>query len=159
MSKTTGLGPKGSGGATPPKTSPPSGKATATPPKGSVMTSTMKVPFMPEKPKFGDVTEVGTDTWAAWTGGRPKADWSELEDTQPLSIDPNQYRSTSISSQAKSQYYRTKGFEVKFTRDSDLQTFQKKTLEHLEQYGLDTITHLQDPTDEEKGHLGNYRPC
>ena len=103
--------------------------------------------FRPVKPTLGDVTEIGTNSWAAWTGGEPLPDWSGLKDPTPGSISPNQYRPTGISSRAKSQAYRVKGLETKFTRDSDLHTFEKKIMKHLVQYGLDTITYLQDPAD------------
>ena len=101
--------------------------------------------FMPTKPKFGDIKEVGTGTWVAWTGGEPKPDWSELQTIAPTSIDPNQYRVSSISGRSKSKYYRVQGLETKFTRTSDLQTFQKKVWKHLVEHGMDTITYLEDP--------------
>ena len=103
-------------------------------------------PFIPTKPKFGDVVEVGTGTWVAWTGGEPKADWTELKQTAPVSIDSNQYRVTLISARSKQKYYRTLGFETKFTRTSDLQTFQRKIWKHLVGYGMGTITYLPDPS-------------
>ena len=36
-------------------------------------------PFKPIKPKFGDLIQEGSGKWAAWTGGKPKDDWTELE--------------------------------------------------------------------------------
>ena len=85
--------------------------------------------------------------WAAWTGGEPTEDWTGLNTPKPTSIGPNQYRPASISGQAKAQYYRTQGLETKFTRDGDLQVFQKKVLEHLVTYGLDTIAYLSHPKE------------
>ena len=108
---------------------------------------TTAVPYRPTKPKFGDVSEIGKESWVAWTGGKPKADWSELDNPNPSVVSPNQYRPSSIGSQSKSQYYRVRGLETKFTRGSDLQTFEKKIMKHLISYGLDTITYLVDPTD------------
>ena len=35
----------------------------------------------PMKPKMGGLTKQTADSWAAWTGGKPKADWSELKIT------------------------------------------------------------------------------
>ena len=102
--------------------------------------------FKPTKPKFGDVCEVGHDLWSAWTGGKPKGDWLGLEDPTPKTVTPNQYLMSSISSQAKALVYCVQELATKFTRDSDLQTFQKKFMNHLVQYGLDTITYIQDPT-------------
>jgi len=119
----------------------------ASSPKSAPGPTVVKIPFKPTTPKFGGLEEVGTDSWAAWTGGKPKADWSGLEVTKPKSLTPHQYRSTSIINQAKGLEYRIKGLETKFTGDSDLQLFQMQVLEHLEQHGMDTITYLQDPTD------------
>ena len=39
--------------------------------------------FKPTKSKFGDVNEVGHNLWLAWTGGKPKGNWSGLEDLTP----------------------------------------------------------------------------
>ena len=47
--------------------------------------------FMPDKPKFGNLKQTGPDSWAAWTGGKPKADWSGLVDEDPSMIGPNQF--------------------------------------------------------------------
>ena len=126
---------------TPPPSPTPSGATTI------AAASTARIPFKPTKPKFGDIYEVGTDSWAAWTGGKPKADWTGLENPTPVAVAPNQYRTTSIGGQAKSQAYRVKGLENKFSRNSDLQTFEKKMWIRLVEYGLDTITYLSDPTD------------
>ncbi len=52
--------------------------------------STMKSVFKPSMPKFGRIAKVGTDHWAAWTGGKPKGNWSSLE-KNPESITPTQY--------------------------------------------------------------------
>jgi len=62
----------------------------------STTSSETAKPFKPKEPKFGGLTEVGTDIWAPWTGGKPKADWSELEENSPTTIIATQYRSTSI---------------------------------------------------------------
>ena len=104
--------------------------------------TTTDIPFKQATPKHGGIAEIATNKWAAWTGGAPSDDWTGLKDPNPTSIGPNQYRSANISSQAKAQYYRTQGLETKFTRDGDLQVFQKKVLKHLETYGLDTIVYL-----------------
>ena len=106
--------------------------------------------FKPNVPQFGGIEEVGTDSWAAWTGGKPRADWTGLLNPTPTSINPGQYRSNSIAGKAKSQVYRVQGLETKFTKDSDLLTFQKEVMEHLVQHGLDTIAYVQDPVDAKK---------
>ena len=103
--------------------------------------------FRPTKPKFGDVVEVGTDLWAAWTGGKPRADWSGLEEPDPTNVSPNMYRPSSIYSQAKSRPYRIQGLETKFGKEDDLQTFERQVMKHLTTHGMDTITYLQNPTE------------
>ena len=103
--------------------------------------------FRPTSPKHGGVEQVGPDTFAAWTGGKPMADWSGLVNPTPSTIAPNQYRGTSVASRAKSQAYRVMGMDTKFARNGNLLTFQKKVMKHFIQYGLDAITYLTDPTD------------
>ena len=102
--------------------------------------------FKPKTPKFGGIKEVGPKSWAAWIGGKPKADWAGLEEPDPKEITPNQFRSTSISGQAKSQSYRVLGTSNKFGKDSDLLDFGRKIKEHFIEHGLDTTTYLRDPT-------------
>lgn len=99
-----------------------------------------------EIPTMGGVLHQ-EDKWTPWTGGKPKPGWDKLVDPKPKSINPTQYRPTSIGAATKSQYYRTAGQLVKFTRKSDLLTFQKKLMNHLEEYGLDTITYIPSPVD------------
>ena len=105
--------------------------------------------FAPLKPKFGNMSEVAKDSWVTWTGGKPKADWSGLEEPNPTTVEPNQHRSTSLGTQAKSQFYRVKGMETKFGKNSDLLVFQKDVMQHLKEHGLDTITYLPDPTKKD----------
>ena len=59
---------------------------------------TTPAPFKPEAPKFGGLTKVGTNQWAPWTGGKPKADWTELKTTDPGAVVPTQ--ETSVRPQA-----------------------------------------------------------
>ena len=80
-------------------------------------------------------------------GGVPKPNWSGLKDPNPTNVEPKQQRPTGINSAAKSQHYRTTEMEVKFSRDKDLLTFQRKVTKHLVDNGLDTIAYLPDPSD------------
>ena len=112
---------------------------------GSSSGASTKV-FKPKMPKYGGIKEVGPKTWAAWIGGKPKGDWSGLEEPDPKSITPNQYRSTSISGQAKSQNYRVASSDEKFGKDNDLQDFARKVKKHFVEHGIDTPTYLRDPT-------------
>ena len=86
--------------------------------------------FRPKKPKFGGLVQTGTETWVAWTGGKPNKNWTGLEKVKPKSIQPNQYRSSSLANQSKSQAYRRNGLEPKFTRKSNLPLFQVNILNH-----------------------------
>ena len=42
--------------------------------------------FKPKEPKFGGLVEEAKDKWTAWTGGKPKADWTGLEQPNPTLI-------------------------------------------------------------------------
>ena len=106
---------------------------------------TTKTVYKPVKPKFGDVALVGADQWNAWTGGKPKADWSELEDIAPSRIEPQRYRPSSITAQQKCEVLRTKGLTPKFKKDSNLVKFQKNMLKHLVKHGMDTPSYVQNP--------------
>ena len=106
--------------------------------------------FKPPQPKFGGLSQVSTDSWVPWTGGKPSTDWKGLIEPNPAVVGPNQYRPCSPSSKAKSQAYRIKGMDTKYSRDSDLHTLEKKLMKHFVAYGLDTITYLQDPSDPTK---------
>ena len=98
--------------------------------------------FRPKVPKFGGITRVGIDAWAVWTGGKPTVTWLELQDPKPKLISPSQYRPTTITGQAKNQSYRTQGLDVKFGRKSDIHTFQRDVMDHLEDHGMDTILYI-----------------
>ena len=45
--------------------------------------ATANTQFRPKKPKYGDRVQTGPGKWAVWTGGKPKADWTELKETKP----------------------------------------------------------------------------
>ena len=98
------------------------------------------------KPKFGDVCDISHDLWSAWTGDKPKSNWSGLEDPTPKTVTPNQCRMSSVSGRAKALACHVWELCAKFTRDSDLCTFQTKFMRHLVQCRLDAITCIQDLT-------------
>ena len=120
---------------------------TGTTSSGTVQASTARVPFKPETPKFGGI-ERDEEHWIVWTGGKPKSDWSGLEEENPDSITDNQFRGTSVGSRSKRAVYRTQGLETKFTRKSDLQTMAKDIKMHFVEYGLDTMMYLNSPLDD-----------
>ena len=106
--------------------------------------------YTPTKPIMGGLQQQSDTTWIPWTGGKPRADWTELEEPIPSVIGSNQYRTNSIGGSTKAEYYRTKGLEDKFSRKGDLLTLQLEVLDHLEKYGLDSIAYLPDPIDNAK---------
>jgi hypothetical protein len=96
---------------------------------------------------MGDVVQTSKDEYSAWTGGKPKPDWSGLDPTAPTSyMSPNQFRPIARSSQT-SYNYRCTGFETKFTSSDDVTLFAEKTWRHFEDTGLDTISYLPDIQD------------
>jgi hypothetical protein len=47
----------------------------------------------PPKPIIGAVIALSRDSWSAWTGGKPKADWSGLDpSSETETASPNQLR-------------------------------------------------------------------
>ena len=80
----------------------------------------------------------------------PKADWSGLENPTPGSIEPSQYRSPSVSTQAKSQKIRTEGMEIKFSKGKNFILFSKEVMIHFKENGLDTVTYAIDPSNSFK---------
>ena len=101
-------------------------------------------------PIMGGLQKQSDGYWTAWTGGKPNSLWTALLKETPSSINPTQFRPTSIGSSSKARYYRTQGLADRFTRKSDLFTFQREVMEHLEEYGMDSITYLPSPTDPDK---------
>ena len=45
---------------------------------------------------------------------------------------------------------RCKGFEDKFSKNGDLYKFQRRLIDHLKIMGMDTITYLPDPADNDQ---------
>ena len=105
----------------------------------------------PPKPIMGAVTTVSKDSWAAWTGGLPKADWTGLHPSAQLDpTSPNQLRPVYVSAAQKGYNYRRTGMTVQFKPTDDLTDFQNAVWEHLTDTGMDSIAYLPDPTDGTK---------
>ena len=109
--------------------------------------ATPKSPFKPPDPKMGGLVQVKHDAYSAWTGGKPKADWSELEETSPEYEQTTQLRPMLDDSGFSK---RCKGFEDKFSKNGDLYKFQRRLIDHLKIMGMDTITYLPDPADNDQ---------
>ena len=102
-------------------------------------------------PLMGGVHSISGTNDIAWCGGLPKSDWSGLDPSAATSpTTPHQYRSTTIGTAQKAHAYRTKGLSTLLTMDSDLSVFEQKVLEHLEKYGMDSVSYVPDPLDSEK---------
>ena len=60
-------------------------------PKTVMLAGTMaRTPFKPKVPTMGGLAQIGSNDWAPWVGGKPKADWSEVMDKNPMCLDPCQ---------------------------------------------------------------------
>ena len=108
----------------------------------------------PTTPLMGGLRETSKGTYTAWCGGIPKHDWSGLlvpeTKEKKVLVTPSMYRSTSVTSQAKAYVYRSSGLEEKFHKDADRQMFYADVMARLKDTGLDTITYLPDPVDNNK---------
>ena len=107
-----------------------------------------KIPFKPKMPKFGGLKLINDSEEAAWLGGKPNDTWTGLENPNPSHVKPTQFRSNSMTSEAKSRSYRIAGITPKFKRGDDVSTFARKFLNRAEDYGLDTIMYVPSPRDK-----------
>jgi hypothetical protein len=99
----------------------------------------------PTKPTMGDLTQTGVDKWSAWTGGKPKLDWSGFETIIVDFETPNQMRPIY---DVKGYNHRKTGLSDKFNKTDTLIPFKKRVWTHLKDNGLDTITYLPDMRKE-----------
>ena len=83
---------------------------------GSSSPSPSNPAWHPNKPIMGDVELVGTDTYAIWTGGVPKADWSGLVTPKPKVKSSTMYRPSRIDLSQKSRACRIAGLEPKMSK-------------------------------------------
>ena len=104
--------------------------------------------FRPKTPKMGGLQQVATDQWIPWTGGKPKADWTGLEEPNPV-VEPNMYRPITTTG-SKVQQYRIQGLSTKLTRTGDLRKFERNLMQRLVDYSMDTIAYLPSPADNSK---------
>ena len=101
--------------------------------------------FMPTKPKMGGVIQSRSNKFVVWTGGKPKEDWSDLDNSaakEPL-------RSLQLRTLTDKKYSeRISGSDDKFDkRTGDFSRLQDELVRHMEKHGMDTIAYLQDPKD------------
>ena len=94
--------------------------------------TTMATPWMPQTPIMGGITQVGEKDFSPWTGGLPKSDWSGLDpSTVGTRLNPNQLRPVQITASQKGYNFRSTGLTSKFSRSSDLSTFEDSVWQHL----------------------------
>jgi len=74
--------------------------------------------FKPVPPKMGGLFQHAKDEYIAWTGGKPKRDWTGLDDSAPK-VRMHNWQIRSMLSQ-KDEAYREKGLEEKITKSIDL---------------------------------------
>ena len=96
-------------------------------------------------PIMGGTKKLPDKQWIVWSGGRPAMGWTGLLSPAPTMVHPTQYRPEGISSSIKTRHYRVMGLSTKFSRKSDLLTFQQEVNEHLSEFGMDTIAYLPSP--------------
>ena len=132
------LTPPGRAGNQKPAPVPP---APPPPPPPQPATSTSS--FKPTKPKMGGVEQTDATTWCVWTGGKPLAGWTGLATPNPTSKTPEQYRATSMTSQAKSRHYRIEGLTPKFSRKDDFRQFQRKFMSQDKMFRTKTYVHTE----------------
>ena len=94
-----------------------------------------------KKPIMGDLAQTDTDKWLAWTGGKPKVDWTGLEKSTNDYETPNQMRPIY---DVKGYNHRKSGLSDKFNKTDLLIPFKKRVWTHLKDTGLDTISYLPD---------------
>ena len=74
------------------------------------------------EPKMGGIETIESDKQMAWTGGKPKHDWSGLEDKTNQPSKPLQYRAQG-SAGVKFYTFRTEGLKHKFDKSGNLEVF------------------------------------
>ncbi len=88
----------------------------------------------------------GSGVFNALVGGRPKPDWSGLDEDQPFrAVQGSHYRPIDPIKRVKGAAYRTAGLQMKFSKGHSISKFQKDVWNHLLTHGLDTIAYLKDP--------------
>ena len=89
--------------------------------------------------------------WSAWTGGKPKYDWSGLDASAPSDYAmPNQLHPIHVSSAQKGYNHQCKGIDNKFAKGSDHFNFARLVWKHLVDTGMDTIAYLLSTKDPQE---------
>ena len=111
-----------------------------------------KAAIRPSNPLMGSTEESypGSGVYYYAFGGKPKPDWTGIQDFSSRLMSDLCYRSLDPMSGQKSTHYRIKGLSKTYDRTQKLSDFQKLVQDHLVKYGLDTIGYLPDPKNNNK---------
>ena len=136
---------------TTPPSSPPMGTpaphVAVVPPPPMVVAPSLK----PTKPTMGNISTMTTREWSAWTGSKPKYDWSGLDASAPSDYaTPNQLCPIHVSSAQKGYNHRCKGIDDKFAKGSNHFNFARLVWKHLVDTGMDTIAYLPSTKDPQE---------
>jgi hypothetical protein len=98
---------------------------------------------------MGDMKERSPGSFVIWTGGKPKADWSGLEDKRKYMPYPGCVRPTRPSDMNKMvhQWTTPSPTLLPFTASSNLREFALDTHAYFTGIGCDTIFHVPSPGD------------
>ena len=110
---------------------------------------TERVPFKPPSPRMGGLVQLDEYKWAAWTGGKPLANWKGLDPaafngTTPFPRTPHQRR---FGKDITGFETRCGGLSNRFRQGDNLHKFMKRLDETLILRGMDTIAYMPDPAD------------
>ena len=106
-----------------------------------------KVKVKPANPVMGTTEETypGSESYYYAFGGAPKGDWSGIKDPSARLVSDMCCRPTDRVSGQKGTIARQKGLEAKYSQGVKLSDFQKQVMDHLKDFGLDTVSYLPDP--------------
>ena len=99
--------------------------------------------------KFIEQNPPGSGKWNARIGGKPDKDWTGLDLDQTYKSTPFHYRKAEMTSDIKGYCVRSTGLLDQFKSSSDVLRFQGRVWKHLTAHGLETISYLRDPTNED----------
>ncbi len=131
----------------------PSGSVPPPPPPG-VVTSSANVQMttssflIPTAPKMGDIVQITSTKYSAWTGGKPKVYWCGLDDAALMEYEsPHLLHPASVYSQQKVYNTHKVGLLEKIEKGGDVVAVQTNVLKHLQDTGMDAISYLPNPQD------------
>ena len=132
-----------------------------TPTTGTGLFGTPRNPTVdPHEPIMGGLVVNDKGEKEPWTGGQPNVQWTSLDSTAPTMYEtPNQLRPTNTYSAQKSYNYRKGGLLNKYSRSDDLAVFQSELLERFKDEGMDSITYLPHPKDNEMVSVITHHSC